>query len=138
MKNLVILCLFLGTSALAQPAAQTPNRDNPTAFWQQFRAAVAKADSEAIASLSKFPIEMPYGFPTIKNKAQLRKRYRQVFNAQTNAAVCFSKAKPETDSANPKHFTVTCPDVGGNEVVMYHFELTRTGWKFTALDNLNE
>ena len=107
-------------------------------FWQAFKAAVSKRDIETIARHSKFPIGMSYGIPSIKNKAQLTRRYRQLFNEQTDAAACFSKAKPELDTANPKHFTVACPDAAGNEVVIYHFELTRTGWKFTGLDNLNE
>ena len=107
-------------------------------FWQEFKTAVSKRDVETIARLSKFPIEMSYGIPSIKTKAQLAKRYRQLFNEQTDAAACFSKAKPEMDAANPKHFSVACPDAAGNEVVIYHFEQTRTGWKFTSLDNLNE
>ena len=81
---------------------------------------------------------MSYGISTIKTKAQLVKRYRQVFNEQTNAATCFAKATPEADAANPKQFSVACPDAAGNEVVIYHFERTRIGWKFTGLDNLNE
>ena len=59
-------------------------------------------------------------------------------NEQTDAAACFSKAKPEVDPANVKAFTVACPDAAGNEVVIYHFAQTKTGWKFTSLDNLNE
>jgi hypothetical protein len=108
------------------------------AFWQEFKSAVSKHDVETIARLSKFPIEMSYGIPSIKTKAQLTKRYRQLFNEQTDAAACFSKAKPEMDADNPKHFTVACPDAGGNEVVIYHFQQTRTGWKLTGLDNINE
>lgn len=107
-------------------------------FWQTFKTAVSKRDIETIARLSKFPIGMSYGIPSIRNKAQLTKRYRQLFNEQTDAAACFNKAKPEADTANPKHFTVACPDAAGNEVVIYHFEQTRTGWKFTSLDNINE
>jgi hypothetical protein len=107
-------------------------------FWQSFKTAVGKRDVETIARLSKFPIEMSYGIPSIKTKAQLAKRYRQIFNEQTNAAACFDKAKPEVDADNPKHFSVACPDSAGNEVVVYHFQQTRTGWKFTGLDNLNE
>lgn len=107
-------------------------------FWQTFKTAVSKRDIERIAQLSKFPIEMSYGIPSIRNKAQLTKRYRQLFNEQTDAAACFNKAKPEMDAANPKRFSVACPDAAGNEVVIYHFEQTRTGWKFTGLDNLNE
>jgi len=107
-------------------------------FWESFKTAVSKHDVETIARLSRFPIEMSYGIPSIKTKAQLAKRYRQLFNEQTNAAACFSKARPEMDADNPKHFTVACPDAGGNEVVIYHFQQTRAGWKLTGLDNINE
>lgn len=107
-------------------------------FWESFKTAVSKRDVETIARLSKFPIEMSYGIPSIKTKAQLTKRYRQLFNEQTDAAACFSKAKPEIDADNPKHFTVACPDAGGNEVVIYHFQQTRAGWRLTGLDNINE
>ena len=107
-------------------------------FWQTFKTAVSKRDIETIARLSKFPIGMSYGIPSIRNKVQLTKRYRQLFKEQTDAAACFNKAKPESDPANPKHFSVACPDAAGNEVVIYHFEQTRTGWKLTSLDNINE
>ena len=128
MKTLTALSLVLLLSGV----------DAADDFWQAFKTAVSKRDIETITRLSKFPIGMSYGIPSIKNKAQLTRRYRQLFNEQTDAAACFSKAKPETDAANPKHFSVACPDAAGNEVVIYHFEQTRTGWKFTGLDNLNE
>ncbi len=112
--------------------------DSADTFWQTFKTAVSKRDVETIARLSKFPLGMSYGIPSIKTKAQLSKRYRQVFNEQTDAAACFSKAKIEMDPENAKHFSVACPDAAGNEVVIYHFEQTKTGWKFAGLDNLNE
>ncbi len=112
--------------------------DSADTFWQTFKTAVSKRDVETIARLSKFPLGMSYGIPSIKTKAQLSKRYRQVFNEQTDAAACFAKAKIEMDAENPKHFSVACPDAAGNEVVIYHFEQTKTGWKFASLDNLNE
>src|SRR5690242_3784642 len=101
-------------------------------LWQDFKIDVSKDDVDIIARLSKFPIGMSYGIPGIKTKAQLTRRYRQLFNEQTDAAACFEKAKPEADADNPKHFSVACPDAAGNEVVIYHFEQTRTGWKFTG------
>ena len=107
-------------------------------FWQTFKSAVSRRDVDTIARLSKFPIGMSYGIPSIRNKVQLTKRYRQLFNEQSDAAACFNKAKPEADTADPKHFSVACPDAAGNEVVIYHFEQTRTGWKLTSLDNINE
>ena len=112
--------------------------DSAETFWQTFKTAVSKRDVETIARLSKFPLGMSYGIPSVKTKAQLSRRYRQVFNEQTDAAACFSKATLEKDPENPKHFTVACPDAAGNPVVVYHFEETKTGWKFTGLDNLNE
>jgi len=112
--------------------------DTVDTFWQDFRTAVGKHDVETIARLSTFPIAMSYGIPTIKTKAQLTKRYRQLFNEQTDATKCFEKAKPEVDADNPRRFSVACPDAAGNEVVIYHFQQTRAGWKFTGLDNLNE
>ena len=112
--------------------------DSAETFWQSFKTAVNKRDVETIARLSRFPIAMSYGIPSVKTKAQLSRRYRQVFNEQTDAAACFSKATLEKDPENPKHFSVACPDAAGNPVVVYHFEQTRTGWKFTGLDNLNE
>ncbi len=112
--------------------------DSAETFWQSFKTAVSQRDVETIARLSKFPLDMSYGIPSIKTKAQLSRRYRQIFNEQTDAAACFSKAKIEMDPQNAKHFSVACPDAAGNEVVIYHFEQTKTGWKFTGLDNLNE
>lgn len=128
MKTITTLSLLLLLSRV----------DTIETFWQNFKTAVNKRDVETIARLSKFPIGMSYGIPSIKTKAQLTKRYRQLFNQQTNAAACFNKANPEVDADNPKHFSVACPDAAGNDVVIYHFQETATGWKLTGLDNLNE
>jgi len=138
MKRLftLSLVLLLGATSLATSWAQTSNSFQP--FWESFKSAVTKRDVETIARLSKFPIEMSYGIPSIRTKVQLSKRYRQLFNEQTNAVACFAKATPEKNAANPKQYSVACPDAAGNEVVIYHFEQTRTGWKFMGLDNLNE
>ena len=135
IATLFLVLLLAGTS-VAAGSAQVANTFET--FWESFKTAVSKRDTEAIARLSRFPIGMSYGIPAVRHKVQLAKRYRQVFNEQSDAAACFSKAKPEVDANNPKHYSVACPDAAGNEVVVYHFEQTRTGWKFTGLDNLNE
>ena len=127
MKTIVLLAALL-----------LSGYDTRDTFWQQFKTAVTNKNVDAIATLSRFPIGMSYGIPSVKTKTDLRRRYRKVFNEQSNAAACFSKAKPEVDPENAKHFTVACPDAAGNEVVIYHFAQTRTGWKFTGMDNLNE
>jgi hypothetical protein len=138
MKKIVTLSLILllAGSSLATSSQQTNNSFET--FWATFKTAVSKRDVATIARLSKFPIGMSYGIPSIRTKAQLTRRYRQLFNEQTDAAACFAKAKPEADAEDPKHYTIACPDAGGSEVVIYHFEQTRTGWKLTGLDNINE
>ena len=135
MKTITTLSLII-LFTVSSFAAQGQNSFD--SFWESFKTAVSKRDVETIARLSKFPLEMSYGIPAVKNKAQLTKRFRQVFSEQTNAATCFAKAKPEVNPDNPKLYSVACPDAAGNEVVIYHFAQTRTGWKFTGLDNLNE
>jgi hypothetical protein len=96
------ICLIAGLPfLLVQDARQT--------FWEQFKTAVTKRDVQTVARLSQFPIGMSYGIPDIKTKAQLSRRYRQLFNEQTDAAACFSKANPEVDPANAKVFTVAVP-----------------------------
>ena len=137
MKTITLsLVLLVAGSSLATSSQQTNNSFQT--FWETFKTAVSKRDVETVARLSKFPISMSYGIPSIRTRAQLTKRYRQLFNEQSDAVACFAKAKPEADAENPKHYSVACPDAGGNEVVIYHFEQTRTGWKLTGLDNINE
>lgn len=108
------------------------------AFWEKFRQAVIKGDKASVAAMSRFPVGMSYGKQRVKTKAELSRRFREIFNEQTDAAKCFETAKPEVDAANSKQFIVACPDAAGNEVVIYGFTLTRAGWKFTSLDNINE
>ena len=142
MKKITILCLSLALSGAAglPEVSEAFARGELSArtFWQKFRAAVIKGDKEAVASLSQYPIGMSYGIATIRSREQFLKRYREVFNEQTDAAACFTRARPEPDIDNPKRFTVACPDAAGNQVVIYHFVRTRRGWRLTALDNLNE
>ena len=138
MKKITALALVLLLAGTSLATSSQQADSSFETFWQAFKTAVSKRDVEMIARLSKFPIGMSYGIPSVRTKAQLTRRYRQVFNEQTDAAACFAKAKPEVDAENPKHFSVACPDAGGNEVVLYHFEKTRTGWKFSSLDNTNE
>jgi hypothetical protein len=76
--------------------------------------------------------------PTVKNSAQLIKRYRLLFNGEANAAKCFSDAHPVIDSDNRNRFTVGCKNSAGDEVIIYSFVRTKAVWKFKSLDNINE
>ena len=107
-------------------------------FWASFKAAVQKQDKQSIISMSEFPIEMPYGIAKIRNRTQLIRRYRALFNEQTNAAKCFADARPVVETGDANRFTVGCKDAAGNEVVVYGFVRRRGSWKLKYLDNVNE
>lgn len=140
-RRSISLVLFLAVMAIASVKApvQSAQGDNSLeTFWTRFKAAVIKGDKDAVAQLSQFPIGMPYGVPAVKTRAQLIKRYGHVFNGETKAAKCFGEARPVIDPDNRKRFTVGCKNAAGDEVIVYGFVLTRTGWKFKSLDNINE
>lgn len=108
-------------------------------FWERFRDAVTKGNKTAVATMSKFPISMPYGMASVRNKSQLIRRYRDVFNHDgSSASECFKTAKPVIDPARPNDFTVGCKNLAGDEVIIYTFRRTPVGWKFVNLDNINE
>ena len=140
-KVLAAVCIGLticGSASALWFVNQNGSDAARAAFWEKFKAAVIKKDKATIAALSQFPISMPYGMRTVRSRAQLIQRYRDVFNHEGDAAVCFADAKPQTDPAQPKQFTVGCKNGAGDEVVIYSFVLTKTGWRFNGLDNLNE
>ena len=121
-------------------AAGTTPPDDPSIdqFWARFKAAVQKSDKNAVAAMSQFPVGMPYGYPEIKTRAQLVRRWRVLFNVQANAAKCFEDAKPVVDPAAPNRFTVGCKNEAGDEVVICGFTRFRSSWKLAYLDNINE
>ena len=128
-----ILIVVLSSNAFAQTDFK--------AFWQQFKSAVAKGDKAAVAQMTKFPLSMPAFQKKVKDKADLLRRYDEVFNGEANAAQCFAKAEPGKQSA--RLYEVYCPfkatpNDRENAPIRYYFELTATGWKFAGLDNINE
>ena len=91
--------------------------------------------------MTKFPLEMPYGVKSIKTKADFIKRYDEIFNGEADAAKCFPKT--ELEKENSKRYGVYCgfkktPSDSENTPINYYFELTKDGWKFAGLDNINE
>lgn len=140
LKTSIGFCLLLCVTALAMPASATATQNDPSVelFWSKFKTAVQKSDKNAVAAMSQFPVGMPYGYPEIKTRAQLVRRWRVLFNVQANAVKCFEEAKPVVDPATPKRFTVGCKNEAGDEVVIYGFQRGRAGWKLIYLDNINE
>ena len=141
IRKQTILCLIstvlimFGLQASAHPAQGDAAID---AFWAGFKLAVINGDKGGVARMTQFPVAMPYGVPAIRTRSQLLTRYKQVFNGEANAAKCFMSARPEKDPQRPKEFTVGCDNGLGQEVIIYRFVLTKMGWRFKSLDNINE
>jgi hypothetical protein len=128
-----VLILLISSTAFAQTDFQ--------AFWKKFKSAVVAGDKAAVAGMTKFPLSMPYLQKKVKDKADLLRRYDEVFNGEANAAQCFAKTEPKKDST--KDYNIYCPfkktpNDKENTPIRYYFELTSTGWKFAGLDNVNE
>jgi hypothetical protein len=144
LKQLIVmglLVLMLVGSATSRNRPQTVARRDAGVerFWEKFRDAVTKGNKTAVATMSGFPISMPYGMASVRNKSQLLRRYRDVFNHDgSSASECFITAKPVVDPARSNYFTVGCKNLAGDEVIIYTFRRTAAGWKFVNLDNINE
>jgi len=111
------------------------------AFWNKFKSAVIAGDKAAVAEMTKFPVSMPYLVKAVKNKEDFFRRYNEIFKGEANAAQCFASAKPEKQSAG--RYEVYCPfketpNDKENAPIRFIFELTKSGWKFVGLDNINE
>ncbi len=112
-----------------------------SAFWKKFKSAVIRGDKAVVAELTKFPLSMPYLVKAVKNKEDFLRRYNEIFKGEANAAQCFGSAKPRKESAG--RYEIYCPfketpDDRENAPIRFEFELTKGGWKFAGLDNVNE
>jgi aminopeptidase N len=112
-----------------------------SAFWKKFKAAVTAGDKAAIAEMTKFPLSMPYEVKAVKNKENFLRRYDEVFKGEANAAQCFGKAEPHKQS--DRQYDIYCPfketpEDKEDTPIRFIFELTKSGWKFVGLDNINE
>lgn len=127
-----ILCLSFAFAV--ETSAQNSSSFN--AFWANFKAAVISENKQVLSDMVKYPLEMPYGQRSVKNKTEFTKRYRDVFYKQlegfpvNSAKKCFADAKPEKDE---NAYIVAC-----NEVVIYRFVYTSGKWKLGGVDNINE
>lgn len=112
-----------------------------SAFWKEFRSAVIAGDKATVAEMTKFPLSMSYLVKDVKNKEDFLRRYNEIFKGGPNAAQCFASAEPRKESA--RRYEIYCPFKDTpkdweNAPFRFLFELTKTGWKFAGLDNVNE
>ena len=111
------------------------------AFWEKFSSAVIAGDKASAAEMTKFPLSMPYLVKAVKNKEDFSRRYSEIFKGEANAVKCFASAEPQKESA--RSYSIYCPfkdtpNDWENAPIRFIFELTKTGWKFVGLDNINE
>jgi hypothetical protein len=125
--TLAALCLVAPLNVRVQENASPAMKE----FWSKFQSAVAKNDRDTVAALTKFPLAMPYGVPSIKTRAQLIRNYGKIFDAETKK--CFAAAQPQVEDAKAKKFSINC-----GEAMMYWFEFSGGTYKFTTVDNVNE
>ena len=112
-----------------------------SAFWKKFKAAVIAGDKAAVADMTKFPLSMPYGVKAARNKENFLRRYDEIFKGEANAAQCFRSVEPHKQSG--REYDMYCPfkdtpDDKENAPIRFMFELTKAGWRFAGLDNINE
>ena len=111
------------------------------AFWKKFSSAVIAGDKASVADMTKFPLSMPYLVKAVRNKEDFSRHYNEIFKGEANAGQCFARAKLQKESA--RSYSVYCPFKGTpndweNAPIRFIFELTKSGWKFVGLDNINE
>ncbi len=131
MNKIVVfsMVLLIGGASLVMGARDTHHINDFPAFWQKFKAAVISRDKKSVATLSRFPIGMSNGASDIPNRAELGRRFGEVFDRDTNAAQCFAVKEPALDTESADRYTITCPNVADN-FVAYEFERTQKEWKF--------
>jgi hypothetical protein len=91
--------------------------------------------------MAQFPLSMPYEVKTVKHKDAFLRRYDEIFKGEANAAQCFKSAEPHKESK--RRYDIYCPfqetpHDKENAPIRFIFELTKSGWKFAGLDNINE
>jgi hypothetical protein len=110
-------------------------------FWKNFRSAVIAGDKATVSEMTNFPVSMPYLVKAVKNKEDFLRRYNEIFKGEANAAQCFRSIEPQKES--DRRYEIYCPfketpDDKENAPIRFLFELTKAGWRFIGLDNINE
>jgi hypothetical protein len=131
LAGILILFVFSNTRA----------GSNFPGFWQKFKSRIIAGDKVSVTGMTKFPLAMPYGVKAVKNSEDFLRRYDEIFKGETDAARCFASTKPKKES--DRRYTIYCPfketpDDRENTPIRFIFERAKGGWKFVALDNINE
>jgi hypothetical protein len=95
--TLALLMLTPVALGAGKPKEQTSRAF--TSFWAEFKAAVAKNDREAVASMTKLPF---YFDNKELSRAEFIKSYNRIFDQK--ARRCFAREKPEKDGTGYEVF----------------------------------
>jgi len=117
-----------------------PSQSDIDSFWVKFKNAVSTGDKDTVAELTRFPLEMPYGTKSVNTRSDFIHRYDSIMNMEANAQRCFSNAKLEK---HENQYEIACtfkqePETSEDRPIVYSFTRTKTGWKFSGIDNVNE
>jgi hypothetical protein len=138
---IVASAIGCGSSILAADPNPIGTKIDFPAFWKKFKSAVMTGDKATVSEITKFPLSMPYLQKAVKNKQDFLRRYDEIFEGEANAAQCFATGKPQKES--DRQYEVYCPfkdtpNDWENAPIRFIFELTKSGWRFVGLDNINE
>jgi hypothetical protein len=135
LSTVIISSIFVIFSSTNVGAKQ-----NIDTFWTKFKTAVVKGDKFTVASLTQFPLSMPFGRSSIKTKGEFIRNYDDIMNMEANAKRCFriQNIKKEGSSYHVSCTFKSLPETSDNRPIFYNFEKTKNGWKFVGLDNINE
>jgi hypothetical protein len=133
---MLLMLSAVAAQVQSQPAKSTQMFDS---FWAQFKAAVAKSDKEAVASMTRLPFYLRKEL----TRGEFIRKFNVIFNRGTQR--CFARGKPSSDyqayikmvkkypkSAIPKQedtgsYSLFC----GDEIFL--FEIVNGKYKFTEI-----
>ena len=136
MRVLAALAFLLGfASGSVSGAAEIPPSEL-VKLRDAFVVALAAKDVNALAALTRFPVENHvYGGPEKISRGAFAK-YLGTFGAWEMAG-CLKKAKLDRDTRDTKPlptWSISCPD--GNN--LFHFSRDGNRWVFSAFENIGE
>ncbi len=137
IRGQIVLAAILILSSFPNAFAES----DFSAFWQKFKSAVIAGDKAMVADMTKFPLSMPHQIKAVTNKEDFLRRYDEIFKGEANAAQCFGSVEPHKES--DLRYEIFCPfketpKDKDNAPIRFVFELTKNGWRFVGLDNINE
>jgi hypothetical protein len=103
--------------------------------WAAFQAALKQKSPEALAKISKFPIQSnEFGGP-IKTSGILEKRFAKIFTPKT--IQCLLAQKPKRQVQDKKvYYEAFCDN--DKYPIRFIFEKSGSDFFFTGVDNINE